>query len=91
MKRLLGIITALTILTTPAWAAIKTVTLSVPGMTCAACPITVKKALTKLSGVTKVEVDLKKLQAVVTYDDAKTTVEALTRATANAGYPSTVK
>lgn len=91
MKRLLGIITALTILTTPAWAAIKTVTLSVPGMTCATCPITVKKALTKLSGVTKVEVDLKKLQAVVTYDDAKTTVEALTRATANAGYPSTVK
>lgn len=31
------------------------------------------------------------LQAVVTYDDAKTTVEALTRATANAWYPSTVK
>jgi mercuric ion binding protein len=91
MKRLFGIITALAILTTPAWAVTKTVTLSVPGMTCAACPITVKQALTKVSGVTKVEVDLKKLQAVVSYDDAKTTVAALTRATANAGYPSMVK
>ena len=31
---------------TPAMAETKTVTLSVLGMTCAACPITVKKALT---------------------------------------------
>jgi len=42
-------------------------------------------------GVTKVEASYEKKQAVVTFDDAKTTVEALTKATANAGYPSTVK
>jgi mercuric ion binding protein len=28
-----------------AWAAFKTVTLNVPGMTCPACPITIKKTL----------------------------------------------
>jgi len=78
-------------LITPAWAATQTVTLSVPGMTCAACPITVKKALTKVDGVQKVEVSYAKLSAVVTFDDTKTTVEALTKATENAGYPSTVK
>lgn len=78
-------------LITPAWAATQTVTLSVPGMTCAACPITVKKTLTKVDGVQKVEVSYEKLAAVVTFDDTKTTAEALTNATKNAGYPSAVK
>lgn len=38
-----------------------------------------------------VEASYEKKQAVVTLDDAKTSIEALTRATANAGYPSTPK
>lgn len=75
----------------PAWAATRTVALSVPGMTCAACPITLKKALTKVEGVEKVSVSFEKKEAVVTYDDAKTNVEALTNATKDAGYPSTAK
>lgn len=75
----------------PSWAATKTVTLSVPGMTCAACPITVKKALSRVKGVEKIEVKYEKHEAVVTFDDATTNVEALTRATKNAGYPSSVK
>ena len=54
-------------------------------------PITVKKALTTVAGVTQVTVDLEKKQAVVTFDDAKTNAVALTKATTNAGYPSTVK
>ncbi len=91
MKPLLAVAAALLLLAGPAWAAPKTVTLAVPGMTCATCPITVKKALTKVTGVTKVDVDLDNLQAVVTFDDAKTTVAALTKATTDAGYPSTVK
>lgn len=91
MKSLLAVTAALLLLAGPAWAAAKTVTLAVPGMTCATCPITVKKALTKVTGVTKVDVDLDNLQAVVTFDDAKTTVSALTKATTDAGYPSTVK
>ena len=75
----------------PALAATKTITLSVPDMDCAVCPITVRAALTKVKGVVKAEASLEKHEAVVTFDDAKTNVEALTQATANAGYPSTVK
>ncbi|AJP47312.1 mercury transporter [Rugosibacter aromaticivorans] len=74
----------------PAMAAPKTVTLSVPGMNCAACPITVKKALGKVPGVAKTDVNLGKREATVTFDNARTNVEALMRATQDAGYPSTV-
>jgi mercuric ion binding protein len=91
MNRLFTLIALAAILVAPASAASKTVTLSVPGMTCAACPITVKKALNKVEGVSRIEVSLENREAVVTFDDAKTTVEALLDATKNAGYPSTVK
>ena len=69
----------------------KTVTLSVPGMYCEMCPATVKKALSRVPGVVKVDASYKDKQAVVTYDDSKTSIDALTGATANAGYPSTPK
>ncbi len=72
-------------------AASQTVTLDVPGMTCAACPITVKKAISKVDGVSKVDVSYEKRLAIVTFDDAKASVQKLTQATENAGYPSTVK
>lgn len=91
MKTLLSVAVALLLVTSPAWAAPRTVTLAVPGMTCETCPITVKMALNKVKGVTQVNVDFEKREAVVTFDDAKTTVEALTKATTDAGYPSTVK
>ena len=90
MKKLITLAT-FAAFASPLWAATQTVTLSVPGMNCATCPITVKKALTKVDGVQKVEVSYEKLAAVVTFDDTKTTVDALTKATENAGYPSTVK
>ncbi len=73
-----------------AWAASKTVTLSVSGMTCAACPITIRKALTDVDGVTEAVVSFDKKEAVVTFDDAKTDVSTLIEATTNAGYPSRV-
>ena len=90
MKKLFAaaVVSLLTILCTSAWAASKTVTLSVPGMTCAACPITIKKALTEIDGVTEAEVSFERKDAVVTFDDTKTSVSALIEATANAGYPS---
>jgi mercuric ion binding protein len=47
--------------------------------------------LRKIAGVSKAEVSLEKAEAVVTFDDAKTNVDALTKATAAAGYPSTLK
>ncbi len=75
----------------PSWAAVQTVTLSVPGMTCAACPITIKMAIAKVIGVLKTEVSFEKLEAIVVFDDSKTSVQALTKATANAGYPSALR
>jgi mercuric ion binding protein len=79
---------SLTMFSASAWAASKTVTLKVPGMTCPVCPITVKKALNKVDGVSKVEVRYEKKQAVVTFDDAKTDTKALIKATTDAGFPS---
>ncbi|WP_341319282.1 mercury resistance system periplasmic binding protein MerP [Paraburkholderia sp. IMGN_8] len=90
MKKLFAAL-ALAAVAAPVWAATQTVTLAVPGMTCAACPITVKKALSKVPGVTHTNVIFDKREAVVTFDDAKTSVAALTRATGDAGYPSSVK
>lgn len=81
----------LMVLMTAAWVTPKTITLSVPGMTCATCPITIKAALRKVPGVTEVTVSYEKLEAVVTFDDAKTNSDALIKATTDAGYPSTVK
>ncbi len=91
MKTLLSAATALLVVASPAWAAPKTVTLLVSKMTCATCPITVKKALTKVDGVNQARVDFDKKEAVVTFDDAKTDVAALIEATTDAGYPSTAK
>lgn len=90
MKKLFAaaLVSLLTTLSTSAWVASKTVTLSVPGMTCAACPITIKKALTEVDGVTEAEVSFDKKEAVVTFDDTKTSVSALIGATTNAGYSS---
>jgi mercuric ion binding protein len=89
MNKLLAL-TLCTLLAAPAWSAPRTVTLSLPTMDCPVCPITVKKALGKVEGVSRAEVDFAKRQAVVNFDDAKTSAEALTRATKDAGYPSTV-
>jgi len=90
MKELLAAL-SLAAVVGPALAATQTVTLSVPGMTCAACPITVKKALSKVEGVSQVGVTLEKREAVVTFDDAKADTQKLTKATEDAGYPSSVK
>jgi mercuric ion binding protein len=76
---------------TPLSAASRTVTLSVAGMTCAACPITVKKAIARVGGVSKVEVNYEKREAIVTFDDAKATVEVIAKASADAGYPAQEK
>lgn len=90
MKKLFAAL-VLAAVVTPVWAANQTVKLSVPGMTCVTCPITVKKALSGVEGVIKVDVTFENREAVVTFDDAKTSVKALTDATTNAGYPSSVK
>ena len=80
------------VVTTSAWSAgNRTVTLAVDNMDCAVCPITVRKALEKVPGVESAKVDFKSKLAVVAFDASKTTPEALTKAMADAGFPSSVK
>ena len=69
----------------------RTATLEVSNMDCAVCPITVRKALENVPGVATATVDFKTKRAVVAFDPAKTTPEALAKATADAGFPSSVK
>ncbi|MCI0653567.1 MAG: cation transporter [Methylococcaceae bacterium] len=70
---------------------LKTVTLDVRKMDCPMCKITIRKALEKVDGVKEARVDYDTKTARVTFDPAATSVDALTRATADAGYPSTLK
>ena len=76
---------------TTASAGERTVILAVQNMYCATCPYTVKGSLMAVQGVTAVTVSLKDKTAVVTYDDTRTDVKALTAATTNAGYPAAPK
>jgi mercuric ion binding protein len=90
MRKLMFIALAAVASSMSAVGAEKAIVLSVPGMNCELCPVTVKKAIWKVPGVKSVEASYEKKEAVVTFDDTKTTVEALTKATANAGYPSSL-
>lgn len=64
------------------------VVLTVEGMTCAACPKTVKTALEDVDGVHSAEATFKPPEAVVRFDPDKVSVEDLTTATRSAGFPS---
>jgi mercuric ion binding protein len=69
----------------------QTVQLTVPTMDCATCPITIKTALSKVPGVSKVKVSYDRREAVIVYDDAKATVADLKKATEDVGYPAMLK
>ncbi len=87
MKRLLAAL-ALADIVAPVWPPPETS--HWPFRPCKA-PVTVKEALSKVPDIGKIAVSLAKKDAIVTFDDSKTTVAALTQATRNAGYPSTVE
>lgn len=83
-----ALVVAVVFIGTAAIAAQRTVTLAVDGMTCASCPYIVKQSLSRVPGVERVEVSYAEKRAVVTFDDTKTDVAALTKATAGVGFPS---
>jgi periplasmic mercuric ion binding protein len=83
---LAGVIAANIALAAP----LRTTPLAVENMTCGTCPIVVKKALKRVSGVTSASVDFDERTATVTFDPDKTTSAKLTRATTEAGFPSKV-
>ncbi len=90
MKRMFAVIGCGMSLAGSAWAAPKSITLNVPGMTCPACPITIKKTLMKQPGVTAVNVVYAKKELVVKFDDAKTNPAAIMKSTASVGFPSQI-
>ena len=69
----------------------KTAVLDVQNMTCNLCPVTVRKSLEHVPGVSQARIDFEKKTATVTFDPDKTTAAALVRATTDAGYPSTAR
>ncbi len=66
----------------------QTATLAVEKMTCGTCPVVVKKALTRVPGVTNTSINIDKKTVTVVFDPDKTTIARLTQATAEAGFPS---
>jgi mercuric ion binding protein len=58
-------------------------------MTCAACPITVKKAMQRVDGVIDVDIDFDTKTAVATFDPALTNADEIAAASTGVGYPAT--
>jgi mercuric ion binding protein len=69
----------------------QTTVLDVQNMTCNLCPVTVKKSLEQVPGVSQARIDFKNKTATVTFDAYRTTAAALVKATTDAGYPSTAR
>ena len=67
-----------------------TQTFAIEKMTCALCPITVKKVMQRVNGVKLVDVNFDLKTAAVVFDSSKTTAEEIAAASTNVGYPATV-
>lgn len=68
----------------------QTVTFVIDNMTCALCPVTVKRAMEGVEGVHTVTIDFIARTATVLFDSAATSAAAIAAASANAGYPARV-
>ena len=92
MKFIWTMITMLILATSHTWASEsdKTVTFDVEKMTCATCPISVRKAMQRVDGVKEVKVDLETKSAVVTFDAGITTVAEIGKASTDVGFPALV-
>jgi len=69
----------------------ETVSFTVEKMTCATCPIAVRKAMERVAGVKEVTVDFESKTAVVTYDASMTDAIDIGAASTNVGFPATVR
>lgn len=66
----------------------RTVTFEVQKMTCATCPLTVRKAMQRVDGVKSVSVDFNSKTAIVTFDRNSTTATEIADASADVGFPA---
>ena len=78
----------------PASAQEKTATLKVSGMTCSACPISVRHRALQMKGVHAAIVDYEAASATatatITYEDSEQSPQAIAEAISKLGYPATV-
>ncbi len=74
----------------PAISAEQTVSMNIERMSCALCPLTVRKAMERVDGVQHVNVDYDTKTATVTFDDSKTTATDVAQASTDVGYPATL-
>jgi len=65
-----------------------TVSFTIEKMTCATCPIAVKKAMQRIDGVENVEVDYDLKTATVTFDASVTSSDEIGTASTNVGFPA---
>ena len=61
---------------------------TVENMTCATCPISVKKAMLRVEGVKSVDIDFATKTAQVVFDPARTKPDAIGAASSDVGYPA---
>ena len=66
----------------------ETRTFAVDNMTCAACPITVRKAMSRVDGVVRIDVDFEARTATATYDPARATPQDIADASTSVGFPA---
>jgi copper chaperone CopZ len=74
-----------------AFAGTKTVTFDVRGWNCGSCAASTRIALKKLDGVEDVKADHRKMEATVTYDDAKSSPAQMIQTIERLGYKATVQ
>ena len=88
-----GAVTFLTCASEPvdaATAQTQTATFAIANMTCPTCPITVKAAMGKVSGVQSVKVSLEQKTAVVVFDPLRVKPAAIAAASTGVGFPATL-
>ena len=64
---------------------------AIQNMTCALCPVTVKRAMEGVEGVRSVNIDFDAKTATVVFDPSVTNADAIAAASTNAGYPASVR
>lgn len=66
----------------------QTAEFAIENMTCATCPISVRKAMLRVEGVKSVDIDYKTKIASVTFDPNLTDATAIAAASTDVGYPA---
>jgi mercuric ion binding protein len=65
-------------------------TFKIEKMTCATCPITVRKAMQRVDGVKEVTVDFDSKTATVIYDASLTNTKQIAFSSSNVGFPTSL-